>query len=63
MPDNRYLVGYMNRFGGFGAAEISLTYPVRGMPDVQVLTDLLATQVGVDEPVVISFSRFEEATR
>lgn len=60
---HRYLVGYMTTRGGFGAAEISLKYPVRDMRDIAVLTDILRAQVHIDDPIVTGFSRFEEAAR
>ncbi|HLL66816.1 MAG TPA: hypothetical protein VK453_13920 [Micromonosporaceae bacterium] len=51
----RYFVSFATPYG-FGNTEISLHLPVRGMPDVQVITDLLAKGTGTDGVTVLYFT-------
>jgi hypothetical protein len=54
----RYFVAYAMR-NGFGATEIQLRLPVRGMSDIKILADCVSTKIG--EPVVIlNYQRFED---
>ena len=60
----RYMLSYTSTepFGtSNGNCEIRLQTPIRTMDDVAVVTDMLRKQYHLGNPVLLSFSRFDDA--
>ncbi|WP_328466730.1 hypothetical protein OHA21_47060 [Actinoplanes sp. NBC_00393] len=60
----RYLISYADTLPGgisHGNAELKLPTPIRTMDDVQTVTKLIREHFGLTSPVLLGFSRFEDA--
>ena len=61
---NHYFISFSHTDGrgaGFGSCQIDLAQPIRSMADINVVAELLR-RGGINNPVVISFTRFDADT-
>lgn len=59
----RYLISYIDPFNGGGTngnVEVTRPDPIRDMNDITDLTRELRDHFGLNRPIIMGFSRFEE---
>jgi len=57
---HRYFVSYAHA-GGFGCTDLSLTKPIRGMSDIEVVSRLIGERVGGTTPIVLFFALLDRS--